>query len=183
MRERPGAGSFAQKAGDTQDGVKTKSCCAQDTVASNERPNHAWLLSYLPADATMASVACNCEPSSFTAAMIATDMPAAIKPYSMAVAPDLSQRNCLSCPYLTPLESIAHRILVSEPFAFANVDGESAYHTSRSETLWCQFFVEVNRMKAALVRLGIRGFNPKLRNAVERFDSLLTPEGDHQYVG
>jgi hypothetical protein len=30
--------------------VKTKSCCAQDTVASNERPNHAWLLSYLPAD-------------------------------------------------------------------------------------------------------------------------------------
>src|SRR4030088_1418775 len=35
----------------------------------------------------------------------------------------------------------------------------------------------VNRMKAALVRLGIRGFNPKLKKAVERLDGLRTPEG------
>src|SRR3977135_1113149 len=35
----------------------------------------------------------------------------------------------------------------------------------------------VNRMKAALVRLGIRGFNPKLKKAVERLDGLRTPAG------
>jgi transposase len=35
----------------------------------------------------------------------------------------------------------------------------------------------VNRMKAALVRLGIRGFNPKLREASERLAMLRTPEG------
>jgi transposase len=36
----------------------------------------------------------------------------------------------------------------------------------------------VNRMKAALIRLGIRGFNPKLKKAVERLDGLRTPEGE-----
>jgi transposase len=36
----------------------------------------------------------------------------------------------------------------------------------------------VNRMKATLVRLGIRGFNPKLKKAVERLDGLRTPEGE-----
>src|SRR5262245_49669651 len=36
----------------------------------------------------------------------------------------------------------------------------------------------VNRMKAALIRLGIRGFNPKLRKAAERLDGLRTPEGE-----
>ena len=35
----------------------------------------------------------------------------------------------------------------------------------------------VNRMKAALARLGIRGFKPTLRNASERLDTLRTPEG------
>jgi len=34
----------------------------------------------------------------------------------------------------------------------------------------------VNRMKSALVRLGIRGFNPKLRKAAERLEELVTPE-------
>ena len=34
-----------------------------------------------------------------------------------------------------------------------------------------------NRMKAALVRLGIRGFNPKLRKAPEQLPALRTPEG------
>jgi hypothetical protein len=33
----------------------------------------------------------------------------------------------------------------------------------------------INRMKAAFVRLGIRGFNPKLRNAPERLAALPTP--------
>src|SRR3984893_9892663 len=36
----------------------------------------------------------------------------------------------------------------------------------------------VNRMKAALIRLGIRGFNPKLKKAAERLDALRTPEGE-----
>ena len=36
----------------------------------------------------------------------------------------------------------------------------------------------INRMKAALVRLGIRGFNPKLKRAAGRLDSLRTPEGE-----
>jgi transposase len=36
----------------------------------------------------------------------------------------------------------------------------------------------VNRLKAALARLGIRGFNPKLRKAAGRLEALLTPEGE-----
>src|SRR5277367_2040507 len=34
----------------------------------------------------------------------------------------------------------------------------------------------VNRMKAALIRLGIRGFNPKLKKATARLEELRTPE-------
>ena len=36
----------------------------------------------------------------------------------------------------------------------------------------------VNRIKAGLVRLGIRGFKPTLRNSAERLETLRTPEGD-----
>src|SRR5512145_3141252 len=36
----------------------------------------------------------------------------------------------------------------------------------------------VNRMKAALARLGIRGFNPKLKKAADRVYGLRTPEGE-----
>jgi len=36
----------------------------------------------------------------------------------------------------------------------------------------------VNRMKATLVRLGIRGFNPKLKKAADRLEGLRTPEGE-----
>ena len=36
----------------------------------------------------------------------------------------------------------------------------------------------VNRLKAALTRLGIRGFNPKLKKASERLEGLRTPEGE-----
>ena len=36
----------------------------------------------------------------------------------------------------------------------------------------------VNRMKAALIRLGIRGFNPKLKRAAGRLDDLRTPEDE-----
>ena len=36
----------------------------------------------------------------------------------------------------------------------------------------------INRMKAALIRLGIRGFNPKLKRAAGRLTDLRTPEGE-----
>src|SRR5262249_12446762 len=36
----------------------------------------------------------------------------------------------------------------------------------------------VNRMKATLARLGIRGFNPKLKKAAESLEELRTPEGE-----
>jgi transposase len=36
----------------------------------------------------------------------------------------------------------------------------------------------VNRMKAALIRLGIRGFNLKLKKAAGRLEDLRTPEGE-----
>jgi transposase len=36
----------------------------------------------------------------------------------------------------------------------------------------------INRMKAALIRLGIRGFDPKLKRAAGRLKDLRTPEGD-----
>src|SRR5450631_3286533 len=49
---------------------------------------------YLPAvascDVTVLNVLVSCVPRPLTAAMMATEMPAAIKPYSMAVAPDSS---------------------------------------------------------------------------------------------
>ena len=35
----------------------------------------------------------------------------------------------------------------------------------------------VNRVKSALARLGIRGFNPKLKKALSRLDALRMPEG------
>src|SRR5215813_3336163 len=36
----------------------------------------------------------------------------------------------------------------------------------------------INRMKAALARLGIRGFNPKLKKAADRLEGLRTPDGE-----
>jgi transposase len=36
----------------------------------------------------------------------------------------------------------------------------------------------INRMKAALARLGIRGFDPKLRKAADHLGDLRTPEGE-----
>ena len=36
----------------------------------------------------------------------------------------------------------------------------------------------INRIKATLARLGIRGFNPKLKKAAERLGGLRTPEGE-----
>jgi transposase len=36
----------------------------------------------------------------------------------------------------------------------------------------------INRMKATMARVGIRGFNAKLKKAAERLDGLRTPEGE-----
>ena len=52
-------------------------------------------------------------------------------------------------------------------------NGPTASARASSESK-CQI---VNRMKATLTRLGIRGFNPKLKKAAERLDGLRTPEG------
>jgi hypothetical protein len=49
---------------------------------------------YLPADTRsdvmVVNVVCSCEPMRFTAVMIAIQMAAVMRPYSMAVAPDSS---------------------------------------------------------------------------------------------
>jgi len=44
---------------------------------------------------TAVNVAFKFVPVVFTAAIIATEMPAAMRPYSIAVAPDSSRTNCL----------------------------------------------------------------------------------------
>jgi transposase len=46
------------------------------------------------------------------------------------------------------------------------------------ETLVGEETTIVNRIKAALARLGIRNFNPKLKGAPERLEHLRTPEGE-----
>src|SRR5262245_54954963 len=54
------------------------------------------LRSYLSAVWTLVKVVINFEPRPCTTAMMATEMPAAIRPYSMAVAPDSSFTNLIS---------------------------------------------------------------------------------------
>ena len=55
---------------------------------------------------------------------------------------------------------------------------EDAKRSSREhETLAGECTRMINRLKAALTRLGIRGFNPKLRKAQGGLEGLLTPEG------
>ena len=46
------------------------------------------------------------------------------------------------------------------------------------ETLVGEQTTIINRVKAALTRLGIRNFNPKLKKAPERLQHLCTPEGE-----
>ena len=46
----------------------------------------------------------------------------------------------------------------------------------RSESLVGERTRIINRMKAILAWLGVRGFNPKLRKAPQRLDDLRTPE-------
>ncbi|MEJ7715968.1 MAG: transposase [Thermoleophilaceae bacterium] len=50
-------------------------------------------------------------------------------------------------------------------------------HSRERENLVGERTRIINRMKAALVRLGIRGFKPELRRAPKKLDDLRTPEG------
>ncbi len=61
--------------------------------------------------------------------------------------------------------------------AVPTIEQEDAKRPSRErENLVGERTRIVNRMKAALTRLGIRGFKPELRRAPQRLDSLRTPE-------
>jgi transposase len=62
--------------------------------------------------------------------------------------------------------------------AVPTIEEEDAKRPSRErENLVGESTRIVNRMKAALTRLGIRAFNPKLRKAPQRLGSLRTPDG------
>ena len=61
--------------------------------------------------------------------------------------------------------------------AVPSIDEEDAKRPSRErESLVGERTRIINRMKSALVRLGIRGFKPELRRAPQRLESLRTPE-------
>jgi hypothetical protein len=53
-----------------------------------EEMMHHYFPEVASCELTVLKVVCNCDPRAFTTAMIATEMPAAISPYSMAVAHD-----------------------------------------------------------------------------------------------
>ncbi len=58
------------------------------------------------------------------------------------------------------------------------IEEEDAKRPSRErESLVGERTRIINRMKGALIRLGIRGFKPELRKAPQRLDTLKTPEG------
>jgi transposase len=61
--------------------------------------------------------------------------------------------------------------------AIPTIKGEDAKRPNRERLVGEQSRI-VNRMKAALARLGIRGFNPKLKKAAARLEGLRTPEGE-----
>lgn len=62
--------------------------------------------------------------------------------------------------------------------AIPTIGEEDAKRPNRErESLVAEQTRIINRMKATLARLGIRGFNPKLKKAPERLDDLRTPEG------
>jgi len=62
--------------------------------------------------------------------------------------------------------------------AIPTIGEEDAKRPNRErESLVAEQTRIINRMKATLARLGIRGFNPKLKKASERLDGLRTPEG------
>src|SRR5215210_1060512 len=66
---------------------------------------------------------------------------------------------------------------LTEP-AIPTLEEEDARRPTRErESLVGERTRIVNRIKAALARLGVRGFKPTLRKALEPLDALRTPEG------
>jgi len=62
--------------------------------------------------------------------------------------------------------------------AIPTLEEEDAKRPSRErESLVGERTRIINRMKAALIRLGIRGFKPELLKAPERLEAMRTPEG------
>ena len=62
--------------------------------------------------------------------------------------------------------------------AIPTIEDEDAKRPNRErETLIRETTRLVNRMKACLVRFGVRGFDPTLRRAADRLEKLITPEG------
>src|SRR6266581_4879826 len=63
--------------------------------------------------------------------------------------------------------------------AIPSIKNEDAKRPNRErENLVSEQSRIINRMKAALIRLGIRGFNPKLKKAAGRLEGLRTPEDE-----
>ena len=63
--------------------------------------------------------------------------------------------------------------------AIPSIKDEDAKRSNRErENLVSEQSRIINRMKAALIRLGIRGFNPKLKRAAGRLEDLRTPEDE-----
>jgi len=63
--------------------------------------------------------------------------------------------------------------------AIPTINDEDAKRPNRErESLVGEQNRNINRMKATLIRLGIRGFNPKLKKAAERLEGLRTPESE-----
>jgi transposase len=62
--------------------------------------------------------------------------------------------------------------------AIPSIEEEDAKRPNRErETLIRETTRLVNRMKACLMRFGVRGFDPTLRKAADRLEKLITPEG------
>ncbi len=62
--------------------------------------------------------------------------------------------------------------------AVPSLEAEDAKRPTREhESLVAERTRVANRIKAALARLGVRGFTPTLRRAAERLETLRTPEG------
>jgi transposase len=67
-----------------------------------------------------------------------------------------------------------HHRMVATP----TIEEEDAKRPNRErEALIRETTRLVNRMKACLVRFGVRGFDPALRKAADRLEKLMTPEG------
>jgi transposase len=63
--------------------------------------------------------------------------------------------------------------------AIPSIEDEDAKRLNRErENLVSEQSRIINRMKAALIRLGIRAFNPKLKKAAGRLEDLRTPEDE-----